>query len=69
MCHVAAKYHVTAMTKSWPPLAAVGWQWLAIHVRIHYNFFRGEIDEPITGAHFYDSIRIGRSIVIRLIIG
>ena len=29
-CHVAAKYHVTAMTKSWPQLVGDGWQWLAM---------------------------------------
>src|SRR5947207_11453413 len=41
-------------------------EFITTHVRIHYNFFHGEIDGPITEAHFYDSIRIGRSIVDRV---
>ena len=30
VCHVAAEYHVMAMTKSWQELVGVGWSWLGL---------------------------------------
>ena len=36
-CHVAAEYHVMAMTNSWLALVGNGWQWLALDANYRWH--------------------------------
>ena len=60
ICHVAAEYHVMAMTKSWQELAGVGRSWLA-GIGRSWQELVGRSWQELAGVGWQELAGVGRS--------